>query len=196
MFNSISGKLTFKNKEKVYLRNGGIEWDISISATTHSNLPEEGIDCTLYVFLNHKEDKMQLIGFSSVEERKLFFDLIKVESIGPASALKILSGITAESLGRAIENGDAGILAGIPGIGKKTAEKIVFKLKGKITVAEEEPLYEELARALSGMGFDPEKSRIAVREAAKEIDFSQLGKEVTEAELLKTALKRLSKSHG
>jgi Holliday junction DNA helicase RuvA len=196
MFNSIYGELTFKNKEKAFIRNGGIEWDISISATTSSNLPKEGSDCTLYVFLLHKEDKMQLIGFSTNEERKLFFDLIKVESIGPSSALKILSGITAESLGHAIEKGDAGVLSAIPGIGKKTAEKIIFKLKGKITVTEEEPLHEEIARALSGMGFDLENAKLAVREAAKEIEVDGLTKQETEAALLKSALKHVSKSHG
>jgi Holliday junction DNA helicase RuvA len=196
MINSIAGELTFKAKDKAFIRNSGIEWDISISTTTFSRLPVEGSECKLQVLLYHREDKMQLFGFSTVEERNLFFDLIKVESIGPASALKILSGVTPEDLGRAIDAGNADLLSGIPGIGKKTAEKIVFKLKGKIVVSGEEPMHEEIAKALSGMGFDLGQSRNAVRDAAKEIDTAGLGRDELEKELLKSALKRMSRAHG
>jgi Holliday junction DNA helicase RuvA len=195
MFNSISGVLTFKNREKAFLRSSGIEWDISISGHTSSLLPNEGSEAVLYVFLLHREDKMQLFGFSTNEERNIFFDLIKVESIGPASALRILSGISPQDIGKAIDAGDTDLLSRIPGIGKKTAEKIVFRLKGKIAASVEQPLHEEIARALSGMGFDLGRARSAVRESANEIDAAGKSSEELEAEILRVALKKLG-THG
>jgi crossover junction endodeoxyribonuclease RuvC len=196
MFNSISGELSFKTKDRVFLSNSGVEWDISVSASTSSKLPQPGSACRLFVFLYHREDKMQLFGFSTVEERELFFDLLKVESIGPASAMKILSGVSSEDLSRAIDSGDTGLLSGIPGIGKKTAEKIIFKLRGKISVPREKILYEEIANALSGMGFEIQEARLAVRQAALDLESAGVSDEDLEKELLKEALKRMSKSHG
>ncbi len=196
MINSIKGELTFKSRDRAFILNSGIEWDFSISGTTYSKLPDEGSECTLFAYLLHREDKMQLLGFSSEEERNLFFDLVKVESIGPASALKILSGISPTELGRAIDTGDAGLLSGIPGIGKKTAEKIVFKLKGKIASSAEDPMHEEIAKALSGMGFDPARARNAVRDASVNVESAGKNKDEIEKELLKAALALLGKSNG
>jgi Holliday junction DNA helicase RuvA len=193
MFNSLTGILTFKSKERAFLMLSGIEWDISITATTSTLLPQEGETCTLYTYLNHREDKMQLFGFSTKEERALFFDLIKVESIGTASAIKILSGIASVNLVKAIDSEDATLLGSIPGIGKKTAEKIIFKLKGKISSPQEEPLHEDIAKGLSGMGFDLKESREAVRSAAKTISSSAFSRDDFEKELFKAALKLLGK---
>jgi holliday junction DNA helicase RuvA len=97
---------------------------------------------------------MKLFGFSSPAERNLFFELIKVESIGPALALKILSGMTADAFARAVEREDIDLLSTIPGVGKKTAQKIVLKLAGRLAMESNEGNEgQDIVLALTGMGF-------------------------------------------
>ena len=124
MFNSISGTLTEKKENSAYILTGGIEWDIIISHNTYKSLPEIGKDYKLYTYLHHREDKLQLFGFHSSGERDLFFNLIKVEGIGPTQAVRILSGITPGEFVKALETNNIGRLEEIRGLGKKTAQKI------------------------------------------------------------------------
>ncbi|MEW5817416.1 MAG: Holliday junction branch migration protein RuvA, partial [Spirochaetota bacterium] len=92
MFNSLTGRITYKGNGIVHLLNNGIEWALFCSIPSLSELPEMGEEGKLFVYLYHKEDQMKLFGFSTEAERQIFLDLLKVSGIGSRLALKILSG--------------------------------------------------------------------------------------------------------
>ncbi|MBN2738757.1 MAG: Holliday junction branch migration protein RuvA [Spirochaetales bacterium] len=197
MFNSISGDLTYVGLDSVYLMNQGIEWDISVSDQTIKALPEIGEALRLFIYLYHREDRMKLYGFFTQEERSLFFDLCSVEKIGPSMAMKILSGLAPEDFIKALDAGDIVTLSHIPGLGKKTAEKIIFKLKGKIVLNDSTPTgADELLNALEAMGFDPKKAREALGWAKKEVIVEGLSKEQAEQQWLQKALLFLSQKNN
>jgi len=194
MIHSITGTLTGKNDNGMYLLTNGIEWDIIISRNTYQQLPQSGEKCRVYVYLYHREDKLQLFGFHTPKEKKLFLSLIKVEGIGPSLAVKILSGITPDNFIAALEKQDTDLLTGIPGLGKKTAQKIIFKLAGKLSLDEAGTrAHADIIKALIGMGFEVKQVRSAVKEAASEIDENSLDTDEFEKKLLKVALVKLSK---
>jgi len=132
----------------------------------------------LYTWLYHREDQMRLFGFASTASRDLFLDLMKVEGIGPKQAVKILSSIPARELESALEGEDLARLEAAPGIGKKTAQKMILALRGKLTHAESAPdrkgaerksAYEDIVVALTGMGFDRKQAVEAVESIAAEL---------------------------
>ena len=194
MIHSIFGKISGKQENSVCILTHGIEWDIIISRITAGNLPEMGSEYKIYVFLYHREDQLQLFGFHDLKEKNLFLNLIKVEGIGPSQAMKILSGITPANFIKALETQDIGRLEEIRGLGKKTAQKIMLKLAGKLTLGEKEnKTHTDIVKALTGMGFDVQISRKAVSAAAAEIDEHNISKDELEKRLLKAALEKLSK---
>jgi Holliday junction DNA helicase RuvA len=172
VFNSLRGTITKKGVNILFLATHGIEWEIHTTGTSLERLPAEGEEGTVYVFLHHREDAMKLYGFADAEERALFFELIKVEGVGPKLAQKILSSISHKEFAAAVEREDLGALESLPGLGKKTAQKIVFNLKGRLPRPGSEEggsdLVEDLVNALVGMGFDKKASREAVTKAVKE----------------------------
>jgi holliday junction DNA helicase RuvA len=126
----------------------------------------------VYTHLLHREDTMRLYGFADLAERALFLDLQKVDGVGPRGALKILSGIDREKLAAALDSDDVDQLSSLPGIGRKTAQKIILTLKGKLTPAEEgagKSAEDDIAAALVGMGFDRKSAKAAVAAAIKAI---------------------------
>lgn len=170
MFNSISGKLTGKNSTSIFINTFGIEWEILVSSFTLDFFGTQDRDIKIYTWLYHREDQMRIFGFKNEEERALFLELTKVDGIGPKQAMKILSGIKAEELEEALEKGNIDKLQGIPGVGKKTAQKMALALKGKLTDLSAESKagkkfceFEDIAAALADMGFDR-------RTAAEEIN--------------------------
>ncbi|MBN1411696.1 MAG: Holliday junction branch migration protein RuvA [Spirochaetales bacterium] len=194
MFNSIEGKITAKTPDHVFIATNGLEWDISVSRNCSLTLPGPGTTARLYLHLHHREDQMRLFGFFSPAERDLFFALLKVESIGPSLALKILSGITCENFIQAVEREDLALLSSVPGVGKKTAQKIVLKLSGKLAMDDgESGTDHDIVLALTGMGFGQKESRDAVKAALREVMKGDLTKEEFEKELLKTAIKLVGK---
>jgi holliday junction DNA helicase RuvA len=193
MFNSITGKITEKKENSVCLLTGGIEWDIIISRTAYNHLPEKENECRIFVYLHHREDKLALYGFHTDRERQVFLNLLKVEGIGPSLGIKILSGISPVQFIKALETQDVDILSGIPGLGKKTAQKIILKLAGKLSLEEDgNKVHGDIVKALTGMGFDARVARKAVNAAASGIDRSTLGEDEYEKKLLKAALTKLS----
>jgi holliday junction DNA helicase RuvA len=167
MFNSIRGTVTAKNSDSVYIDSGAIEWDISASRRSIAALGPVGSETRVFTWLYHREDQMRIFGFADLEERSLFLDLQKVEGIGPKQAMKILSGISATEFEAALELADLNRLTAVPGLGMKTAQKIVLALKGKLSYArekDEEPegVHEDLVTALVDMGFDRKRSREVV----------------------------------
>jgi len=190
LFNSISGIVTGKTKEKIFLQTDGIEWDILTTEKSLNRLPETGEKAKVFTYLHHREDQLKLFGFSSSGERDLFFDLIKVEGLGPKLAVKILSRIEVEAFIEALDADDIETLSSIPGLGKKTAQKIILKLKGKLHITEQpwQTAEEDIVTALTGMGFDRKTSRDAVKAALKGIKANTLGKDELEKELFTRAI--------
>ena len=197
MYNSISGEITYKDGEKVLLLRDGIEWEILTSGKSSQHLPEIGEPGKVFTYLHHREDQLILFGFSSTEERHLFLDLIKVEGVGPKLGVKILSGIEVGDFIAAVDANDIDLLSTIPGLGKKTAQKIVLKLKGRLAVTERphESLEKDIVTALVGMGFDRNSAVKAVQTALKNIDVSAVPKKDLEKELFRNAIELVSRGN-
>jgi Holliday junction DNA helicase RuvA len=194
MFNSITGVITYKDEERVFLNACAVEWEIHVSRSSSDDLPEEGQKTKVYVYLYHRDDQVKLFGFSQATERDVFLDLLKVEGVGPRQALKILSGVEVGRFIEALDSEDLDLLSGIPGVGKKTAQKIMLKLKGKLTVTTPAgiSLEEDILNALVGMGFDRRSAKGAVSSASRTLRERDLDREELERELFKTALSQLS----
>ncbi|MDR0378283.1 MAG: Holliday junction branch migration protein RuvA [Spirochaetaceae bacterium] len=169
MFNSIRGIITEKTGDGLHIDTGGVEWDIAVPAADRDLLPPEGGEGRVFVWLYHREDQMKLYGFADAARRATFLELLKVEGIGPKGALKILGGISQEDLERALETEDLGRLEAVPGLGKKTAQKMILALRGKLTpisaASQKTSPYGELAEALAGMGYDRRAATDALTKA-------------------------------
>uniref|UniRef100_A0A7C3IL14 Holliday junction branch migration complex subunit RuvA n=1 Tax=Gracilinema caldarium TaxID=215591 RepID=A0A7C3IL14_9SPIR len=173
MFNSLRGIITEKRQDSLCIATGGIEWEVSVPLLDMEELPPLGEEARVLVWLYHREDQMRLFGFAREERRNTFLELIKVEGIGPRQAVKILSGIGQEELESALENEDIARLEAVPGLGKKTAQKMILALKGKlahpVSAAGTGSVHEELVNALADMGYDRRTAAEAVESAAKTV---------------------------
>lgn len=162
MFNSIIGIITGKFPKQIFLDNNGIEWDICVPDSNLDKLPSVGSEAKVYTWLQHTDMAMCLYGFSSFEERTLFLDLLKVDGVGPKGAVKIMSSASSSELMNILENGDVGLLEKIPGVGKKTAGKMMLALKGKLTLSQESEtvripkasIFADVIASLVSMGYD------------------------------------------
>lgn len=134
MFNSLTGIISYKAPQTVYLQVGGLEWDIMVPDTALDALASLGEEAKIYTWLYHKEDSMRIFGFASAADRSVFVDLMKVDGVGPKAAIKILSSITAKELAATLDAEDMARLERISGIGKKTAQKMMLTLKGKLSL--------------------------------------------------------------
>ena len=132
MIGSIRGRLLEKNPLQILVETNGVGYEIDVPMSTLYNLPDIGAEVFLYTQYVVREDAELLFGFSTKAERSLFRLLIRISGIGPKIALSILSGISASILAQAVSQAEPGLLTRIPGVGKKTAERIVLELKGKI----------------------------------------------------------------
>ncbi len=132
MIGSLRGILLSKSPHSAVLECGGVGYDVAISVATYSALPGEGAEARLHIYTRVAEDQLALFGFAEPDEKRLFERLIGVSGVGPKLAITLLSGIAAERLVTAIRGEDHGSLVKVPGIGKKTAERIVLELKDKL----------------------------------------------------------------
>lgn len=200
MFNSISGTLTGKTRESIYIETGGIEWEIFVSTLSLDRFGPVGHTIKAYTWLYHREDQMRLFGFVSHTERSLFLDLTKVEGIGPKQALKILSGLDSTALETALEEGNVERLQSIPGIGKKTAQKMVLTLKGQLTglsdtrqtTALQKTEFEDIITALSDMGYERKRAAETVETIVQTMRSQGIDPAAKEEELFRTAIVHLS----
>lgn len=133
MYAHIEGNVAEKTPESVVIDAGGVGYEMSVSSSTLSNCPAVGERVKLYAYLCVREDAMELFGFSTREEKKMFLRLIGVSGIGPKTALGVLSALSVRDLSVALVTGDAQALARAPGIGKKTAQRLVLELKDKVS---------------------------------------------------------------
>lgn len=174
----------------MFLMNNGLEYDIFVSDNCLRSVPAEGEQFKVLTYLHHREDQFVLFGFYSEKERSLFFELIKISGIGPKQAVKILSGMNVDQFLKALESEDVKGLTAIQGLGKKTAEKIILALRGKL-VGKDLPSSEshnDLVQALSDMGFDKKQASESVSKIYAAAD----GQKLTEDEVIKQAIVSLS----
>src|SRR6476661_3264832 len=132
MIAHLRGKLLAKHPNQAIVEAGGVGYDVTISVPTFSGLPALGGDVALHIHTHVREDQLALYGFLKTEEKQLFEKLITVSGIGPKLAITILSGMAAQELGNAIRGNDLARLTKIPGIGRKTAERLVLELRDKL----------------------------------------------------------------
>jgi Holliday junction DNA helicase RuvA len=128
----LRGQILYKTPNYVVIDCGGVGYELAISVSTYTELREVGAEAILHVHTHVREDALQLFGFHDVTEKRLFEKLLTISGIGPKLAITVLSGISAERLVGAIRSGDHATLTKIPGIGKKTAERVVLELKDKL----------------------------------------------------------------
>ncbi len=195
MYNSVYGTYSGRSSSALYLLNNGVEWSLAASETTIGKASLIKEDLRIYTYLHHKEDTMVLYGFINERERQVFLELNKVSGIGPKQALRMLSGIGTEELVAALDDGNTERLSMLPGIGKKTAAKIVLSLRGKLKLEEENGAsdkFSDLIEALAGMGFDRKAAKKALTEISGRIEFSSMESDVLEKELFREAIVFLS----
>jgi Holliday junction DNA helicase RuvA len=196
MWNSLSGEISRKGLENLLLQSGDLEWDIAMGRFSLEALPPVGQRARVYVWLQHTEDQMRLFGFATVSERSLFLDLLKVSGVGPKLALKALSGMRWQEFAAALEAGDAGRLSKVPGVGLKTAQKIILALQGKLVLEETSgpgaSPTAELVAALAEMGFDRRQVDKVVKDLENDASVAGLAEQERERRLFQLALVRLS----
>ena len=132
MIAHLRGKLLAKHPNQAIVETGGVGYDVTISVPTFSHLPAVGAEVTLHIHTHVREDLIALYGFLRPAEKRLFEKLITVSGIGPKLAITILSGMAADEMVSAIRGNDVARLTRIPGIGKKTAERMVLELRDKL----------------------------------------------------------------
>ncbi|MEO7030116.1 MAG: Holliday junction branch migration protein RuvA [Acidobacteriaceae bacterium] len=132
MIAHLRGRVFGKTPSTVVVECGGVGYDVSISVSTYTALPAEGAEAALFIHTHVREDALALFGFAELQEKRLFEKLLTISGIGPKLAITVLSGISAERLVGAIRGQDHATLTRIPGIGKKTAERVVLELKDKL----------------------------------------------------------------
>lgn len=201
VFNSITGILTGKTLDSIYIETLGIEWEIFVSALALDSFGVIGNEVKVYTWLYHREDQMRLFGFPSQAERSLFLDLTKVDGVGPRQAIKIMSGLHAAALEQALEEGDLDKLQRAPGVGKKTAQKMILALKGKLTSSAETNAkgqgrecseYEDIVNALTEMGFERRLVLVQVETIAEDLKLNGKNPKENEQELFRKAIVALS----
>ena len=191
----LTGKIIKKEANHCIIDVNGVGYQASISLTTLSQLGEIGNTVTLFIYTYVREDQLTLYGFANEAEKQAFLQLITISGVGPRMALSILSGIPAEDLGFAIGNEDLARLTAIPGVGKKTAERIIVELKDKLIktfpmagitsgTSGNTSTYHEVCSALVNLGYPQPAAEGAVRKL-KSMDNLPL------ADAIKLALKEL-----
>jgi Holliday junction DNA helicase RuvA len=196
MIGRISGILLEKNPPQVQVDANGVGYDIDVPMSTFYNLPRIGEKVVLFTHLVVREDAHLLFGFGSESERAAFRTLIKVSGVGPKVALALLSGLSVNDLASAVAMQETGRLTNIPGIGKKTAERLLLELKdkfkvdprvaigGSLSTAEVPSINSDVLNALLGLGYSEKEALLAVKVLPAEVSLS---------DGIRLALKSLSK---
>lgn len=193
MIASVRGRVAAKEPQ-VVVEIGGIGLQLHVSARTASHLPRRGEEVELLTYLHVREDQLSLFGFASEAERALFLLLLGVNGIGPRLALTVLSSAPLEQLERAVREGDEAYLVRLPGVGRKTAARLILELQGKIPAlestpaarVEHEPVFAEAVLALASLGLTPRAAQAAV----EKLDRAALGSTPRVEDIVKAALQR------
>jgi Holliday junction DNA helicase RuvA len=197
MIAHVRGRLLFKHPNQAIVEAGGVGYDVTISIATFSDLPKEGADVSLFIHTHVREDAIALFGFLRADEKQLFEKLISVSGIGPKLAIAVLSGMQPQATVAAIRSNDLTALSRIPGIGKKTAERMVLELRDKLDqfvaapAKTTSPVEEDVLSALVNLGYQ----RAAVERALQRLNHNPAGsrKEAAFEELFRQTLDILAK---
>jgi Holliday junction DNA helicase RuvA len=191
MIGRLSGILLEKNPPQLLIDCNGVGYEVGVPMSTFYNLPGLGEKVVLLTHLTVREDAHLLYGFGSAEERNVFRQLIKISGIGARTALSILSGMSVPDLAQAITVQEAGRLTKVPGIGKKTAERLLLELKGKLGAdlgamagAAHNDATADILNALVALGYSDKEAMLALKQIPA-------GSGVADG--IKQALKALSK---
>lgn len=173
MIKSLRGILQRIGEHELTVEVGGVGLQVAVTASVLENAPSIGKSIYIETHLVVREDALLLYGFGSQEERELFLELLKVSGVGPRLAIATLSSLSIDTLRLAVANNQAEVLIRVPGIGKKTAERIVFHLKDRIVVvpsAELAPIVvdEEVVSVLTALGYSAVEAQSAVRSLGSE----------------------------
>jgi Holliday junction DNA helicase RuvA len=198
MIGYLEGTLKQLDATRALVLVGGVGYEVHISLQTYYKL-EGQKSVALQIFTHVREDALSLYGFASAEEKFAFGKLISISGIGPTLAQKILSGIDAPDLAEAVTRGDVRKLSSIPGVGKKTADRIILELRDKLLIPESAreqttpsartSMDDDVHSALINLGYKPRDA-----EAALEIARKELGNDAELSALLKAALRQLTRS--
>ena len=191
MIGRLHGKLIEKTPPQVLVDVGGVGYEVDVPMSTFCNLPAEGSEITLLTHFIVREDAQLLYGFATAAERQTFRALIRISGVGPRIALAVLSGMSTQDLADAVEQGNATLLTRVPGIGKKTADRLVLELKGKLAGNAFAPArgaasaaQADILSALMALGYSEREAQASVR---------ALPAEVTVSEGIRLALKALAR---
>ena len=190
MIGQLRGQLAAKNPPEVVIDCRGVGYELLVPMSSFYNLPALGQEVTLLTHLVVREDAQTLYGFGSAAERATFRELIKVSGVGPRTALAVLSGMSATELAQAVAAQEAGRLVKVPGIGKKTAERLLLELKGKLgadlgpAAAPVSDAQNDILQALLALGYNDREAAAALKALPADVGVS---------DGIKLALKALAK---
>ncbi|HVF29904.1 MAG TPA: Holliday junction branch migration protein RuvA [Pyrinomonadaceae bacterium] len=202
MIGYLRGKILEKDANTVIVDVSGVGYEVTIPLSTFYELGEAGSEVSLRIFTHVREDALQLFGFKTTRERDLYLKLISVQGIGAKSGITMLSGMSADEIVTAIRTNNLARLTSIPGVGKKTAERLVVELRDKIgelavraaansttqpAGTSADSVFDDALSALVNLGYQRNAAEKALQDAAKD------GTELTVQKLLRAALQRLAK---
>ncbi len=193
MIGRLTGTLLEKNPPHVLVDCAGVGYEVDVPMSTLYGLPDAGAKVMLFTQLIVREDAHLLYGFGTTQEREAFRQLTKISGVGPRTALAVLSGMSVAELAQAITVQEAGRLTKVPGIGKKTAERLLLELKGKlgadlssvIDVNRPAPAGNDVLNALLALGYSDKEALLAIKQMPEGLSVS---------EGIRHALKSLSKA--
>lgn len=199
----LSGKLLEKRPGSVIVDVNGVGYEVVIPLSTFYEIGETGTDVQIRVHTNVREDAIQLFGFVTQKEKELFLRLLSVQGVGAKSAISMLSGMNAEEIIEAVRAGNLARLTAIPGVGRKTAERLVVELRDKIgelsagapvdasigtgTGAVSDTVFDDALSALVNLGYQKSAAERALQKAIQD------GAELNVQKLLRSALQRLAR---
>jgi len=190
MIGRLTGLLAEKNPPQLLVDVNGVGYEVDVPMSTFYNLPGLGERVSLLTHFVVREDAQVLFGFLTAEERTTFRQLVKISGVGPRTALSILSGLSVSELAQAVSMQESGRLVKVPGIGKKTAERLLLELKGKLGTDLSVPALAagdtqgDILQALVALGYSDREAAIALKSLPADIGVS---------EGIKLALKSLAK---
>lgn len=179
MIGKLTGILSDKNPPQVLVDCGGVGYEVQVPMSTFYNLPATGEKVSLLTHFVVREDAQILYGFASTVERAAFRELIKISGVGPRTALSVLSGMSVAELSQAVTLQEAGRLIKVPGIGKKTAERLLLELKGKLGADIGAPTtlvndaQADILQALLALGYSDKEAAAALKALPADIGVSE-----------------------
>ena len=179
MIGKLTGILSDKNPPQVVVDCGGVGYEVQVPMSTFYNLPATGEKVSLLTHFVVREDAQILYGFGSQAERSAFRELVKISGVGPRTALSVLSGMAVGALAQAITLQEAGRLTKVPGIGKKTAERLLLELKGKLGADIGMPsgagneAQSDILQALVALGYNDKEAALALKALPADVGVSE-----------------------